>query len=90
MRRASLRGGLLALVQAYRLVGSPFLRFFGLRCRFEPSCSAYAAEALRTHPPGRAVWLATRRLSRCHPWGTHGYDPVPPPACALRAREPRS
>ena len=69
-----------AAVSLYRLIGSPLLRFFGLRCRHEPSCSAYAAEALRTHPPLRAVGLSARRLSRCHPWGTYGHDPVPPAA----------
>ena len=74
-----LREALLAGVAAYRWVGSPLLRFAGLRCRFEPSCSAYAADALRTHPPGRALSLSARRLCRCHPWGGHGYDPVPPP-----------
>ena len=74
-----LRASLLGLVAAYRAVGAPLLWFLGSRCRHEPSCSAYAAEALRTHPTGRAVLLSARRLARCHPWGTHGYDPVPPP-----------
>lgn len=68
----------LALVGLYRLFGSPLLWFLGSRCRHEPSCSAYAAEALRTHPFGRAVRLSAGRLARCHPWGTHGHDPVPP------------
>jgi putative membrane protein insertion efficiency factor len=46
-------------------------------CRFEPSCSTYAADALRTHGAVRGSALAVRRLCRCHPWGGHGYDPVP-------------
>ena len=46
-------------------------------CRFVPSCSAYGAEALRRHGAARGVWLAARRLGRCHPWGGHGADPVP-------------
>lgn len=46
-------------------------------CRFVPSCSTYAVEALETHGALRGSWLATRRLCRCHPWGGHGYDPVP-------------
>ncbi|WP_051882275.1 membrane protein insertion efficiency factor YidD [Parvularcula oceani] len=74
-----LRASLLALVAAYRAVGSPLLWFFGSRCRYEPSCSAYAAQALRIHPVPRALWLTAKRLSRCHPWGGHGYDPVPEP-----------
>ena len=78
-----LREPLILAVRAYRLVGSPLLRFWGLRCRHDPSCSAYALGALRTHPPGRALWLSVKRVGRCHPWGTHGYDPVPP---ALRPR----
>lgn len=49
-------------------------------CRYEPSCSAYAAESLEVHGAGRGSWLAIRRLSRCHPWGGHGWDPVPLPA----------
>jgi putative membrane protein insertion efficiency factor len=47
-------------------------------CRYQPSCSQYAIEALREHGALRGSWLAVRRLLRCHPWGGHGYDPVPP------------
>lgn len=46
-------------------------------CRYVPSCSTYAREAVATHGAGRGGWLALRRLLRCHPWGGHGFDPVP-------------
>ena len=46
-------------------------------CRFTPSCSAYAIEALSRHGPVKGGWLALRRIGRCHPWGASGYDPVP-------------
>lgn len=46
-------------------------------CRYWPSCSVYAAEALERHGAARGSWLAARRLGRCHPWGGHGVDPVP-------------
>lgn len=46
-------------------------------CRYTPTCSQYAVEALRKHGPIKGLWLAVRRILRCHPWGGHGYDPVP-------------
>lgn len=46
-------------------------------CRHVPTCSQYAVEAVKIHGPFKGFWLATKRISKCHPWGTHGYDPVP-------------
>ena len=65
---------LLALITVYRYAVSPFL---GQRCRFHPSCSAYAVEAIQRHGAFKGGWLALRRIGRCHPWGKSGYDPVP-------------
>ena len=65
---------LIALVTAYRYMLSPML---GRHCRFYPSCSAYAVEALERHGALRGAWLAVKRLARCHPWHPGGYDPVP-------------
>jgi len=62
-------------IHAYRLVVSPLL---GPSCRFEPSCSSYALQALEQHGPARGLWLSFRRVLRCHPLGAAGYDPVPP------------
>lgn len=67
----------LALLWLYKRTLSPLFYFLGARCRHEPTCSEYAAEAFRRHHPWRAFWLSLSRLSRCHPWGSHGYDPVP-------------
>jgi hypothetical protein len=66
---------LLGLVRLYQYLISPLL---GPRCRFHPSCSHYAIEALERHGALRGSWLAMRRLGRCHPWHPGGYDPVPP------------
>ena len=63
-----------ALIQAYRYLISPML---GSRCRFHPSCSEYAVEAIDRHGFAKGLWLAVRRLGRCHPWNPGGYDPVP-------------
>ncbi|HEU4617630.1 MAG TPA: membrane protein insertion efficiency factor YidD [Gammaproteobacteria bacterium] len=65
---------LVALVRGYQLGLSPWL---GGRCRHLPSCSAYAIEALGRFGAVSGGWLALKRLGRCHPWGTSGYDPVP-------------
>jgi len=65
---------LLLLIKCYQLCFSPF---FGGQCRFYPSCSAYAAEAIDAHGALRGTWLAIRRLARCHPWHPGGVDPVP-------------
>jgi putative membrane protein insertion efficiency factor len=67
---------LTAAVVAYRRYVSPALP---ARCRFYPSCSAYAQEALTRHGALRGTWLAIRRLLRCHPFHPGGYDPVPDP-----------
>jgi putative membrane protein insertion efficiency factor len=61
-------------VRAYQLVLSPLV---GGACRFEPSCSAYALEAIERHGAARGLWLALRRISRCHPFARPGIDPVP-------------
>ena len=66
---------LMAAVTGYRRFISPLLP---PRCRFEPSCSAYALEALRVHGARRGLWLAVARIARCHPFNPGGYDPVPP------------
>jgi len=67
---------LIAAVKFYRLFVSPILPFN--HCRFVPTCSEYAVEALQKHGAVKGSWLATKRIARCHPWHeTHGYDPVP-------------
>ncbi len=62
------------LVRLYQRLVSPL---FPPRCRFHPTCSDYAIEAIRGHGPTRGVWLAFRRIGRCHPWNEGGIDPVP-------------
>ena len=65
---------LVALVRAYRLLLSPW---WGRQCRFTPTCSEFALEALERHGALRGSGLALRRVSRCHPWHAGGFDPVP-------------
>jgi putative membrane protein insertion efficiency factor len=65
---------LLGLIRAYQLLIAPL---FPPSCRYYPTCSHYAAEAVALHGPWRGSGLAARRLLRCHPWGGSGYDPVP-------------
>jgi putative membrane protein insertion efficiency factor len=64
------------LLRAYQLTISPLL---GPRCRFYPSCSSYAMEALQLHGAAKGSLLAAKRVCRCHPWNDGGYDPVPAP-----------
>lgn len=63
------------LIRGYQLLLSPLL---GNNCRFHPTCSEFAIEAIRTQGLTRGLWLAVRRIGRCHPWGGAGHDPVPP------------
>ena len=65
---------LIAAIRLYQLALSPLI---GPACRFEPTCSQYAIEAVERHGPLRGVWLVAKRLGRCHPLGDHGYDPLP-------------
>ena len=65
---------LIALIRFYQGAISPWTP---AACRYQPTCSGYALEAIRAHGAGRGGWLALRRILRCHPWGGHGYDPVP-------------
>jgi putative membrane protein insertion efficiency factor len=67
---------LIALIRGYQWFISPLL---GNHCRFYPSCSQYAREAIERHGAARGVWLAIRRVARCHPWHPGGVDPVPEP-----------
>ena len=67
---------LVALLRAYRFAISPL---YGEVCRYYPSCSAYALQAVTEHGSLRGSWLAFRRIARCHPWAAGGLDPVPPP-----------
>ena len=66
---------LIALIKFYQLALSPLK--VGV-CRYQPTCSQYMLEALKTHGVLKGLWLGTKRLLRCHPWGGSGYDPVPP------------
>ena len=74
---------LIAPIRFYRYVISPWL---GYNCRFTPSCSAYAIEALETHGALCGSWLTVRRIVRCHPWCHGGHDPVPTSSCGHRSR----
>ncbi|MCH1584045.1 MAG: membrane protein insertion efficiency factor YidD [Flavobacteriales bacterium] len=69
-----MRALMLVLIRLYQWVLSPLL---GANCRFQPTCSAYASEAIERFGPWKGGWLAVKRISRCHPWSEPGYDPVP-------------
>lgn len=78
---------LLFALRIYQLAISPLLP---PACRFEPTCSSYAVQAVRLHGPFKGSWLAIRRLGRCHPFHPGGYDPVPETMPRLRGEERRS
>jgi len=86
-----LRALFLKLIRFYRRGISPFTP---PTCRFTPTCSAYAQEAIERHGVGRGLWLFLRRFVRCGPFGGKGYDPVPPPRSEVRSEavppEPRA
>ena len=65
---------LLLLIRGYQLIISPLL---GYNCRFMPTCSEYAMESLRSHGLIKGSYLTIKRIGKCHPWGSHGYDPIP-------------
>ena len=65
---------LLLLIRGYQLIISPLL---GSNCRFIPTCSEYAMESLRSHGLIKGCYLTIKRIGKCHPWGGHGYDPIP-------------
>ena len=65
---------LLVLIRGYQLMISPLL---GSNCRFMPTCSEYAMESLKSHGLIKGSYLTIKRIGKCHPWGSHGYDPIP-------------
>lgn len=64
----------IALIKGYQYLISPLLPG---ACRYTPTCSQYGLDAIKKHGPYKGVWLAIKRIARCHPWGGHGHDPVP-------------
>jgi putative membrane protein insertion efficiency factor len=81
---------LILLVKGYKLILSPIIHALPGNisgCRYQPTCSTYAIEALETHGAMKGSWLALKRISRCHPWGGEGYDPVPPKSDLLKGED---
>ena len=74
---------LIGMLRLYRTFISPL---YGQVCRYHPTCSAYALEAVQTHGAIKGSWYAVRRLARCHPWAAGGYDPVPTRLAATQGR----
>jgi hypothetical protein len=69
---------IIGLLRGYKKIVSPFFEFlFGSACRFTPTCSEYTIEALEKHGTVKGLTMGIKRLSKCHPWGGSGYDPIP-------------
>jgi putative membrane protein insertion efficiency factor len=83
-------GLLVALLRVYQIILSPMFTFLGARCRFHPTCSAYAIEAIRVHGPIGGVWRAARRLSKCHPFHPGGVDLVEPRRTPQQTTQPEA
>ena len=64
----------IVMIKLYQWIISPWM---GQKCRFIPTCSQYGIEALKKYGPFKGIWLTIKRVAKCHPWGGHGYDPVP-------------
>ena len=77
---------LLALIWVYRVTLKPFL---GGQCRYQPTCSQYAIDAIREYGPFRGAWMGLKRIGRCHPLVKGGYDPVPPKPTKIEVRSPK-
>jgi putative membrane protein insertion efficiency factor len=78
--KSGIAGIMMAMVKLYKHLISPWTPS---ACRHIPTCSTYAIQALQAHGPIKGGWLSLKRLSKCHPWGTEGYDPVPEKAKAI-------
>ncbi|HSH08852.1 MAG TPA: membrane protein insertion efficiency factor YidD [Oceanipulchritudo sp.] len=89
--RYALTAVLIAVLMVYRYGISPLLHMIapGSGCRFQPSCSNYALQAIREHGPFSGTWLAAKRVAQCHPWGGHGYDPVPDSCSCAKHQDPQ-
>ncbi|MEM7372407.1 MAG: membrane protein insertion efficiency factor YidD [Bacteroidota bacterium] len=74
MIRQAVSAVFVALIRIYQYAISPF---FPAACRYTPTCSSYAVQAIKLHGPFKGGWLAVKRIGSCHPWGGSGYDPVP-------------
>lgn len=72
--REALSAFIIAVIKLYQWIISPLI---GPKCRYTPTCSQYGIQALQKHGLAKGIWLTIKRVGRCHPWGGHGYDPVP-------------
>lgn len=80
-------------IRIYQRILNPVLRALAgplAGCRYQPTCSHYFLEAVERHGPWRGSWMGIRRIFRCHPWGGHGYDPVPPARRSGNSAPPES